>query len=266
MEKSGVRSPKEEIQGRVKPLSWAPSILIMLFIGTLYILAYKVWLPAYIERTGQPYLKGYLWVWGTSMFAVFIISLVLYAHEGHTLTWKAFATRYRLAHLPWTDWLWTLVVIMVTTGLYFGLSGTAQWLASIPVFSPPPLAPPELRPGAAGSIVSGVFFGMPIKGQWWVACVYFIGWLCNILGEEFFYRGWMLPRQELAFGKIAWLLNGTMFTFQHWMQPYNFLGIWPGALFMAWVVQRRRNTWIGIIQHGLMNFGLFLVLVRGVVG
>ena len=27
------------------------------------------------------------------------------------------------------------------------------------------------------------------------------------------------------------------------------LAIWPGALFMAFVVQYRRNTWIGIIQH-----------------
>ena len=53
---------------------------------------------------------------------------------------------------------------------------------------------------------------------------------------------------------------------QHWMQPFNFLAIWPGALFMAWVVQRQRNTWIGIIQHGLMNFSLFVVLVRGVIG
>lgn len=35
---------------------------------------------------------------------------------------------------------------------------------------------------------------------------------------------------------------------------------------MAFISQRRRNTCIGIIQHGLMNFGLFLVLLRGVIG
>ncbi len=88
----------------------------------------------------------------------------------------------------------------------------------------------------------------------------------QILGEEWFYRGWMLPRQELAFGKYAFLVNGTRFTFQHWMQPFNFLAIWPGALFMAWAVQRRRNTWIGILQHGLLNFSALVILIQWVIG
>ncbi len=96
--------------------------------------------------------------------------------------------------------------------------------------------------------------------------VYFLGWIVNILGEEFFYRGWMLPRQELACGKYAWLINDTMFTFQLSMQPFNFLAIWPGALFMAWAVQRRKNTWIGILQHGLMNFSVLVMLIQWVIG
>jgi len=90
--------------------------------------------------------------------------------------------------------------------------------------------------------------------------------LLNILGEEFLYRGWMLPRQEAAFGRYAWLVNGTMFTFQHFMQPWNFPAIWPGALFMAYAVQRQRNTWMGIVQHGLMNLSLFVYVLRAVIG
>jgi len=57
-----------------------------------------------------------------------------------------------------------------------------------------------------------------------------------------------------------------MFTFQHFMQPWNFLAIWPGALFMAYVVQRRRNTWMGIVQHGLMNLALFVFVLGGLIG
>jgi hypothetical protein len=59
MNRSTSQLTEEEIQSRIQPLSWGPSILILLFLGMLYILAYHVWLPAYIERTGQPYLKGY---------------------------------------------------------------------------------------------------------------------------------------------------------------------------------------------------------------
>jgi membrane protease YdiL (CAAX protease family) len=74
----------------------------------------------------------------------------------------------------------------------------------------------------------------------------------------------MLPRQELSFGKYAWIVNGLMFTFQHWLQPWNFLMILPGALFAVYVVQRRKNTWITIIQHGLMNLTLFIHIVRSI--
>ncbi len=249
-----------------QPLSWINSILILIFFGSLYYFAYYMLIPAYLKHTGQPYLFAYLWVWGTSMGAVLGLSLLLFALEGRSFTWKAFAARYRLGEMPGKDWLWTLAVLLVTAGFYFGLSGTTRWLAAFSVFSPSPFAPVELRPNAVGTIYPGMFFGKAIQGQWWVVVVYFIGWIFNILGEEFFYRGWMLPRQELAFGKYAWLVNGTMFTFQHWMQPFNFLAIWPGALFMAWVIQRRRNTWIGILQHGLMNFSVLVFLVQGVIG
>gem|GEM_PF-2187334 len=34
-----------------------------------------------------------------------------------------------------------------------------------------------------------------------------VGWLCNILGEEFWYLGFMLPRQELTHGRLAWLVK-----------------------------------------------------------
>jgi membrane protease YdiL (CAAX protease family) len=256
----------EGVGPRVQPLSWIPSSLLLLFIGTLYYLEYHYLIPYVLKRTDQPYLVPYFWVWAGSMGLILAISVFLYLLEGHPFTWKVFATRYRLEQMPGKDWLWALAVLLVTAGCYFGLSGTTRWLASMPVFTPHPLAPAELRPDAAGNLIPGHFFGMAIWGQWWVVIVYFIGWIFNILGEEFFYRGWMLPRQELAFGRCAWLINGTMFTFQHWMQPFNFLAIWPGALFMAWVVQRRRNTWIGILQHGLMNFSALVMLVRWVIG
>lgn len=261
---SSINQQQREVP-RIQPLSWR-SFLLILIVNAMYYLAFHKLIPAYLEFTGQPYLIAYLWIWVGLMATVFFLSLLLYHLEGRPFHWKAFSARYRLESMPAKNWLWTLVVIIVAAGLYFGLSPTAEWLSTFPIFSPPPLAPAELRPGAAGYLTPGFFFGMPVRGQWWVLPIYFTGWVLNILGEEFFYRGWMLPRQEQSVGSAAWLINGTIFTFQHWMQPFNFLAIWPGALFMAWVVQRRQNTWIGIVQHGLMNFSLFVVLVRWVIG
>ena len=164
------------------------------------------------------------------------------------------------------DWIWTIILILVVLVTYFGLTSASEWLASFRLFSPHPDFPPDMSPEGLSNLKQGVLFGMTLKGKWWIVIAYFIGWVLNILGEEFWYRGWMLPRQEVAFGKFAWLINGTMFTFQHWMQPWNFLAILPGALFMSFVLQLRKNTWIGIIQHGLINLGLFIHVLKGVIG
>jgi len=250
----------------LKPLSWRPSLIIFLIIASMLYVTHYVLIPAYTAWSGKPYLVGYLWGWVVTVGLVFAASLVAFKSEGHPTSWQAFSARFRLNRLNGQDWLWTLAILVVAAGAYFGLSFTARWLAALPIFAPHPALPPELGPDGMASAIPGVLFGMPLKGQWWVAGVYLIGWFLNIFGEEFFYRGWLLPRQELAFGKYVWLVNGTMFTFQHFMQPWNFLAIWPGALFMAYVVQRRRNTWMGIVQHGLMNLALFVFVLGGVIG
>jgi membrane protease YdiL (CAAX protease family) len=43
----------------------------------------------------------------------------------------------------------------------------------------------------------------------WILLVWVPFWLLNILGEEFLWRGVILPRQELAFGQHAWLANAA---------------------------------------------------------
>jgi membrane protease YdiL (CAAX protease family) len=228
--------------------------------------AHYVLVPAYIESTGSPYLVGYLGAWTATMGLVFAASLIAYKLEGYATSWAAFSARYRLDRMPRQDWLWTLAILVVAAGTFFGLSFTGRWLARVSFLAPHPAFPPDRGLDGAASLSADRLFGMPLKGQWWIVGVYLLGWFLNVFGEELFYRGWMLPRQEVAVGKYAWLVNGTVFAFQHMLQPWNVLAIWPGALFMAWAVQRRRNTWMGILQHGLMNLSLFVFVIRGVSG
>jgi hypothetical protein len=43
------------------------------------------------------------------------------------------------------------------------------------------------------------FMGLPLQGQWWVAVYYTLVLVCaNIAGEELWWRGYLLPRQELV--------------------------------------------------------------------
>ncbi len=52
----------------------------------------------------------------------------------------------------------------------------------------------------------------------------------------------------------------------HIWQPWNLLMILPGALFGAWAVQRRGNTWILIVTHGLANAILLVVVLLNGMG
>jgi hypothetical protein len=218
---------------------------------TIYVTHY-IFAPWFEATTGQPYLVGYLLGWIGNMSIVFALSMLAYRWEGNPLTWQAFSVRYRLNRMPRQDWLWALTLIIVVAGSSLALSFTARWLASIPFFAPHPAFPQDY---VMGKVVPGTLFEMPLKGQWWLIPVYFVGWGLNIAGEEFWYRGWMLPRQEAAFGSYAFVVNALMFTFQHFLYPWNFLVLLPSALFVVWVVQMRQNTWLTTCRRAHVHCG-----------
>ena len=254
-----------ESEIKLKPLGWGWSIVIFLITAIILRVTHYVFAPAIKTVTGKPYLVGYLIGWVSTMFLFFLASLIAYKIDGHPITKEAFIFRYRLEKMEKTDWLWTLAMIVFSVVFLTALSFTAKLLKPIPLFSPHPLFPPDMV-DITNNLKLGVLFEMPLQGEWWLIAVYFIGWFLNIAGEEFWYRGWMLPRQEVAFRKYAWIINGLMFNFQHTFQPWNMLAMLPGSLFISYAVQRQRKTWMSIIWHGLVNISLLIFIIQGVIG
>jgi len=250
---------------KLKPLGLGPSLILYLVVAALLRATMYYFAPAYKLATGQPYLVGYLIGWVGSMFLVFAASLLVYKIDGHPLTVEGFIARYRLKKLERVDWIWVVAILGFAIAAFAALSFTTGFLKSIALFAPHPEFPPDMS-DMANNLTPGVLFEMPLQGKWWLVVVYFIGWVLNIAGEEFWYRGWMLPRQEAAFGKYAWLINGLMFNFQHTFQPWNLIAMLPGSLFLSYAVQRRGKTWMSIIWHGLMNVSLLFFIIQGVVG
>jgi membrane protease YdiL (CAAX protease family) len=255
----------EKSEMKLKPLGWGPSIILFLITASLLRATLYYFAPAYTLTTGKPYLIGYLISWVSSMFMVFVASLIAYKIDGHPVTKKAFIYRYRLDRMEKVDWIWTLAMIVLSVVFLAALSFTTKLLKSIPLFSPHPLFPPDMV-DMANNLTQGILFDMPLQGQWWLIAVYFIGWFLNIAGEELWYRGWMLPRQEVAFGKYAWIINGLMFNFQHTFQPWNMLAMLPGSFFVSYAVQHQRKTLMSIIWHGLLNVSLLIFIIQGVIG
>ena len=251
---------------KMNPLGLSGTLILFIISVAILYWAHYFLIPCFITKTGFPYLAGYLIVWPLTMALFLIAALVGYKLEGNANKWMSLASRFRLTRMTGRDWLWTLGLFILSMVLYFGLGSSSQWLAKIPIFTPHPLVPADFGPGAAATRIPGVFMGMPLAGKWWVAVIFVAGWLLNIFGEEFWFRGYILPRQELAMGVRAWIANGLMFGFNHIWQPWNLLLIVPSALLGAYVVQRRRNTWILIVMHGLMNLSLVIVVVLNVAG
>jgi membrane protease YdiL (CAAX protease family) len=83
------------------------------------------------------------------------------------------------------------------------------------------------------------------------------------LAEELLFRGYLLPKQEIALGKYAWILNGFAFTLAH-LLVYDFaslLLISPISFLIAYKVQKHKDTSIGLLAHFFMNLGFIVRLL-----
>jgi membrane protease YdiL (CAAX protease family) len=230
-----------------------------------------VWgiMPRLAER-GVPSFVNYVVVYASiPMLLLIAASLVAFRAETGERSWAALKRRFRLAPMDRRAWLWTLGLVIFMVGTAGALSFTARALASVPLLAPPDFWPAELNPamreGPAG--IPSEFMGMTLAGNWWILGALLVSLVIATLGEELWWRGYILPRQELSHGGTTWIIHGTMWALFHIFAPWNLLVILPGCLALSWVAQRLKNTWPAVIAHGLANGLLVLAVVfLGVLG
>lgn len=99
-------------------------------------------------------------------------------------------------------------------------------------------------------------------GAWgWLGLIFVQSLFNTVLGEEFLFRGVLLPKMEGAFGKWDWVANGVIFGFYHLHQPWGIPSSILTGLIYAFSAKRFRTTWFSIILHsGQSVFMLFLIL------
>ena len=95
--------------------------------------------------------------------------------------------------------------------------------------------------------------------------VLFVGIISPTI-EELYFRGYLLPRQELTHRQYTWIVHGILFTLFHFFWKWNLIVLLPGSLFMAYAVQVRQNTWISVLWHGIMNFIPMFVILHSILG
>lgn len=111
------------------------------------------------------------------------------------------------------------------------------------------------------------FQNMPLEDNLlWVLYVWPLFFFFNIFGEEFLWRGYIQPRQELQNGKWTWLFHGLFWAIWHLPMGFNLiLAASPIFFVLPAVVQIRKNTTIAIVVHFVFGAFGFLALSLGMV-
>ena len=104
-----------------------------------------------------------------------------------------------------------------------------------------------------------------LQGQWWLLGVVLVSQLFNyFLGEEFLFRGILLPKMQGVFGKYDWVANAVLFGFYHLHKPWELVSTTMTNLGYGWPARRFRSNWMAIVVHGAEGV-LVLALVLGVI-
>jgi membrane protease YdiL (CAAX protease family) len=222
---------------------------LFLVIG-IYIL-----LPA-LDRAGIPLFLNFLISLGGPLGLLIVASCVAYQREGRPWTWNAFRDRFRLEAMKTSTWLWAIVLsvfmFLAPAFLYF----SSLWIQQIAPIPAPLFRMFDIQPT--------IFMGIPLAGAWWVFLGYLVYVVLNVFGEELWWRGYILPRQEIAFGKWTWIVHGILWNLFHSFFYWELLTLLPGCLALSFIAYKSKSTWPGILAHFANNLPTLLLILIAV--
>ena len=200
---------------------------------------------------------------------LFVLSVIIVRHEEGDLRWATVERRLRLnaPRDPRTGgtrrrlWLWIIPFLVASVVWDVAIKSYVDDLSAsiFPFLAEPP-----------GYGFDAVFASQEtlhrLVGAWWFFCLILVFLVFNsILGEEFLFRGVLLPRMEGVFGRWSWVANGVLFGVYHVHQPWGILeSAIGGVFFLAYPTWRLGSTWMGVIVHSAQSV-FFAFLVLGVV-
>ncbi|MCK4661599.1 MAG: CPBP family intramembrane metalloprotease [Bacteroidales bacterium] len=210
----------------------------------------KYLIPFLSEKTGQETILFWFIIAGLGIFLPLIVTaIVILKTEGYNISNKTWTQRLRFVKISKKDLIWSiggLLLVIILSGLIMkGL---------------------ELLIGKFDNSPQFMSFESLSKGRYWLLAVWFPYWILNILGEEILWRGVMLPRQEISFGKYAWLIHACGWGLFHIAFGWQLLIILIPLIFIqSYIVQKTKNSWTGVIMHGGINGPSFIAIALGLI-
>lgn len=238
---------------RARALPFPRDVLFFAIPSAVMTLAIYVSVPRF-DQAGVPLAANVLAHFVLLLGGLGVLGIVLAFREAPGAT----AVRMGLAPLRITDLL-----------IGFLIGGSGLWLY-------------DALQGISGAAVSGLhldppdwltrfhtdttFLGIPMAGHWWLLDIFAVFYVANVVGEELWWRGYILPRQIAAGPRTAWLRNALLWCVFHVFFAWDVLALAPIAIMIAAAVQWRRSLWIGIVAHATLNSVTWPILWRGITG
>ena len=175
-----------------KPLSWPTLIGLFGLTTLLNYFACQVAIPYLDQKQIMPIEIAYFLSVGLLVLAPMFFGAIYLSQRdlGTTFQWRELWMLMRIKRLSRVDLYWA-------SGVFVLLSLASFLIAKV------------LMPQWGMSSSPFFFQNMPLKSQhFWILYVWPLFFFFNIFGEEFWWRGYILPRQAGLTGKWTWLVQG----------------------------------------------------------
>jgi len=215
---------------------------IVLFFETHYLIPYLS------KETDLESVIFWFIIAGLGMFLpMLVVAYLILRGEGVRLGSNTWIDRLRFKKMDKTDWQWTIGSIFLIGFLSFMIMKILEVFFGSLDHQPP-----------------FMFFEPLTPGRYWILLIWLPYWILNIMGEEVLWRGVILPRQEVIFKKYAWMIHGCCWGIFHIAFGWQLLVTLIPILFIqSYVVQRRKNSWIGVVIHAVINGPSFIAISFG---
>jgi uncharacterized protein len=240
---------------RVRQLTLPSIVLLHLVPGAVGTLVY-VAVAGPVQAAGYPPLAALLMAIPLAILPVELGILLIARSRSRAADEPLIPYRQ---HLAARSWAWLVPALLVAAVLGSGILMFADALVARALFGWLPAW--YLRPidvAAAGRY----------SGSAWVvtlAAYMLLNGFAGPIVEELYFRGWLLPRMD-RFGRWAPLLNVVLFSIYHFWAPWQFLSRVAAVSPFAYAVRWRRNVYLGMVVHVLLNTIGGAVVVASIAG
>ena len=247
----------------IPQLKWAGLVgLWALPVGWWLLVLYVVTprlLPAITTPEGE--INGYAMYLITlaGYLFEFLLAVFVLRRDGQRFTWSALHSRLNLRWGGWKAWGLFIVVFVVGFAIAQLLVPTSTITAA--AAPPPDWFPASQNPLKEVNSLQDAIPGVLFKGNFLFLALMLLTDAMNIIGEDSYYRGVLIPKLHGLFRRWAWFAGGLVFTLKHVYVWWRVQEVLPLGIAGAFMFGPMGSLPFAMLAHFIGNFGLTWPLV-----